>query len=662
MPEHFSYKSYLWSLGTTSFRMANFHRKVEEQLILLDDFWRQDDNQIQAWKSNAVLQAKYYDFIFDKGFITGQIQDEPDKKAKTARQKTSGLVDIGLIDDDRRLTPVGKELLQMSKVGDFSSDNAFQIPSDSFLYLKQMLKTANPTESGVVRPFLVTGKVLSCCAGYLSEDEFTYLLPLCVREDITTDMIEKIALYRQGRKTLDDIIIETVLCRYHYPEALDFFIHAEKTPENIMTIGMNRDGIRHDKCYVDLYEQLKKVYLLQEEEAVSELMHAAKGIKHKPGSLWRGLLFTNVRKYKAFSDLADNAFQHVETQEQFDRCFFTYLHLIKIKANLTDYKDLNRRYLQITDAVLFDDGKVTFTPLFANFFKTDAGKVFDDAYKDCHLLREDCDLEKINQHLIFVDQEVIDIFNTENGMALDSIKGVYDYIENERYDRFRHLIDTKFPNRVILSMLDAFETRDKDAELINIVGAEADVPTIFEYIVAVAWYRLSGYRGKILEYMNLSLDMNLLPRTHAGGGESDIVYKYEKTPFYPKHTLLIECTLMEGTVQRHGEMEPVSRHLANYMIDEDENAYCTFVSTDLHASVVSDFRMRKNSPYYRNDTEHVDGMKIMPLHTRELKCILEKDMSYAQLYQIFEAAYVSTDIQAPPEWYKTCIKAEIELQ
>ncbi|SET20182.1 AlwI family type II restriction endonuclease [[Clostridium] polysaccharolyticum] len=49
-------------------------------------------------------------------------------------------------------------------------------------------------------------------------------------------------------------------------------------------------------------------------------------------------------------------------------------------------------------------------------------------------------------------------------------------------------------------------------------------------------------------------------------------------------TLLIQnflIVLMEGTTQRHGEMEPVSRHLANYMIDEDENAYCTFVSDNL---------------------------------------------------------------------------------
>jgi len=659
MPEHFTYKSYSWSLGTTSFRMADFHRKVEEQLILLNAFWDIPENRSKAWRSNSKTQALYYDFLFDRGFITGEIQDKPDKKAKTARQKTSGLVDIGLINDDRRMTAVGKKLLDMSLAGDFSCDNEFQIPKDSFLYLKQIMKTTYETEDWRVRPYLVTGKVLMACDGYLSDEEFTYLLPLCVSCEITNAVIESIKLYRKGQKTLDQIMIETVMCRYNYPSALRYFVNASKTPENIMTIGMNRDGIRHDACYVELYKQLKRVYLNKERAAVSSLMKAAKTIKNKPGTLWRGLLFSNVRRFDSFSDLAHNSFDNVQSEEQFDRCFFTYLHLIKMKATLGDYKDLNRRYLTITDSIIFDDGKVEFTPLFANFFKTDAGKVFDDAFSCCHLLAEDCEIQKINEYLVFDDKKVIEVFNTENNLSVDSIKGVYDFIENDRYNRFRHLIDTKFPNNVIVSMLDKFETREHDSDLLSLVGGEADVPTIFEYIIAVAWYRISGYSGKILDYMNLSLDMNLLPRTHAGGGESDIVYKYSETPYYPAHSLLIECTLMEGTTQRHGEMEPVSRHLANYMIDEDENAYCTFVSNNLHASVVSDFRMRKNNPYYRNDSEHVDGMKIIPLHIRELRSIIEKNMSYPQLFKIFDAAHVATDIQAPPEWYNTCVKAEI---
>ena len=41
----------------------------------------------------------------EKHFVKG---DAP-RRAKDAREKTSGLVDIGLIDPDRHLTEVGKE-------------------------------------------------------------------------------------------------------------------------------------------------------------------------------------------------------------------------------------------------------------------------------------------------------------------------------------------------------------------------------------------------------------------------------------------------------------------------------------------------------------------------------------------------------------------------
>lgn len=662
MPEHFSFQTYAWSLGTTSFRMADFHRKVEEQLMILDDFWRLNENVNASWEANPATQVRYYEYAFSRGFITGELaENDNESKAKTARQKTSGLVDIGLLFDDRKLTPVGLRLLQLARTGNFSSDNGFQIAADSYIYLKQILKTAYPIQDGYVRPFLVTGKLIKACDGYLSDDEFTYLLPLCVDEDILEDMVEKIHLLRSGQTTIDRIICDTVLNRYNYPDAVDYLVHSDKSPDDIMIVGMNRKSPRYDSAYVPLYAALANVYLNHNRGSVNSLVRAAKGIKNKPGTLWRGMLFDNPRSVHDFSDLKTNEFIETANEGQFARRFFKYMHLFKIKANLSDYQDLNRRYLNITDAFLFEDGRVTFTPMFDNFFATNAEHCFDRAFEYCNLLAQDCDIEQIDECLIFNEEEVINVFNENRDTQFETMEQVYDFIETEQYNRFRNLIDTRFPNNTIISVLANCETRDHDDELISLFGGEADVPTIFEYIVAVAWYRISRYQGRILEYMNLSLDMNLLPRTHAGGGESDIVYKYTATDSYPEHTLLIECTLMEGTTQRHGEMEPVSRHLANYMIDENENAYCTFVANNLHASVVSDFRSRKYSPYYRNDTEHVDGMKIIPLHTRELRSVLEKNISYAQIYSVFESAYNDTAVGAPPEWYNSCVKAEIDL-
>ena len=56
-------------------------------------------------------------------------------------------------------------------------------------------------------------------------------------------------------------------------------------------------------------------------------------------------------------------------------------------------------------------------------------------------------------------------------------------------------------------------------------------------------------------------------------------------------------------------------------------------------------------PYYDpNDYEKfVDGMKIIPLQTSELKKIVSKGTRYKDLYTIFDAAYKSE--LKPHEWY-----------
>ena len=46
MPNVIPYKSFCWSLGTTSFRTKNFNKTIEEQLSLLDEFWKLEEIKI----------------------------------------------------------------------------------------------------------------------------------------------------------------------------------------------------------------------------------------------------------------------------------------------------------------------------------------------------------------------------------------------------------------------------------------------------------------------------------------------------------------------------------------------------------------------------------------------------------------------------------------
>jgi hypothetical protein len=215
----------------------------------------------------------------------------------------------------------------------------------------------------------------------------------------------------------------------------------------------------------------------------------------------------------------------------------------------------------------------------------------------------------------------------------------------------------------LLGLLDDFDNRNDD-EISKKVTDNADTPTIFEYILGVIWYKVSGYKGRILDYMKLSLDANLLPITHAAGGEADIVYEYGETQDYPAHTLLLEATLADSTNQRRMEMEPVSRHLGNHLLrNQNQCSYCLFATNYLDKNVISDFRMRKLMPFYdtRDDSRYVIGMKIIPLQTSDLRSIIITKKKYSDLYLKYEKAYQKDPTMMPVYWYETCVKEQTDI-
>lgn len=65
-------------------------------------------------------------------------------------------------------------------------------------------------------------------------------------------------------------------------------------------------------------------------------------------------------------------------------------------------------------------------------------------------------------------------------------------------------------------------------------------------------------------------------------------------------------------------------------------------------------------PYYSTDgTNCVNGMKIIPCQTTEIKTIIQNKLNYTQLYKIFEKAYNSS--LAPNQWYEQEIVHKIEF-
>lgn len=648
MPQ-FPYKSFCWSLGTTSFRTESFNKTIEEQLKLLREFWNVPDNASLSWSGNADLQTKYYDFMKKNNFVDGNANNKP----KDAREKTSGLVDLGIIDDARRITPAGLSLLKICDYGDFRGDNVFQIDKDSYIYLKQMLKVSNAISTDYVRPFIVLLYVLNQ-VGELSSDQFKYLLPLCINCEITEEIVSKLS---NGVIDINETILKILMEKDNYKNALDYFLANSVTESVLMDIGMNRKSRTYDKPYYELYKSLYNVYVLGNKNKAYDVYLATK--KVNIGIWWRDYLFNTIAssriKNHPLSCLKANAFDGACDDNSFKKVFFEVMHLFKAKATLSDYYDLNRRYVKTTDCVLFIDGKVKLDIAPHAIFKNVIDTLYEDAYTNSDNLTEDVELEEINSSFAVDEPTIVKQISEELGITATTIQEVKDKIEDERYERLNHLIDTKFTDGNLLYLFDCFKNRTDD-EIQKMVTDNADVPTIFEYILGLTWYKISERKGKILDYLKLSLDSDLLPKEHAQGGEADIVYEYEASSDYPAHSMLLEATLADSTNQRRMEMEPVSRHLGQHLLKNGNmNSYCVFATNFLHINVISDFRSRKSTPYYDSQdySKYVDGMKIIPLETAELKTIITKKLTYKQLYVVFDEAYKSSI--APHEWYKNKI-------
>lgn len=647
------YKSFCWVIGTTSFRTAKLNLKIEQQLRLLNEFYK----SINPWEWTNSTQEKYYDFMKDKEFVSG----DASRKDKDAREKTSGLVDIGLIAENRLLTAVGEKLLEITNKEEISKNNIFNIEDDSFIYLKQLLKTSINVDGKIVKPYIVLVYCLEELE-YLTYDEFTYFIPLITDKESLNEIIENIRKYRKKELKKEDIIYKKLISMKNYQEAEKVLLANKITEDLICLVGMNRKSKTYDKIFFQLYQLLKAIFIDKSNQDYLKTFEIISNITGKSSIHWKNLIFkTNkkesIKKEKEKSIDENCPFKISKNEDEFKKLFFKYLHTFKAMATLEDYFDLNRRYLALTETFIFEDSLIKLDIFQKYYFKECISDLIDEAFIENKNLKDDIELSEISDNLKIDLNKVYSNLSKDLNIKITNLDEANKYIQDERYKRFNLLIENKFSDEVLLKLLEYFEKRE-DKEIEKLVTDEATIPTIFEYILGIIWYKVSERQGNILEFMKLSLEANLLPKTHAAGGYADIIYEYEACTFYPRHSLLLEATLADGNNQRRMEMEPVSRHLGDYRIRfNNPFDYSLFVSTYLDRNVISDFRYRKIIPYVR-DEKIIKGMKIVSMDTSSLKKIIEKKIKYKYLYEVFNK-YHEMPVETE-DWHDDMIKEATE--
>ena len=657
-----AFQSYCWNLGTTSFRVQNLNYKIERQLQMLNELW--SDRSNITW--DGITQEKYYNIMHKEGFVTGDAQ----RKDKNARQKTSGLVEIGVIDKERKITEIGYKIIEIIKNNDFESNNIFNIHKDSFIYLKQLLKMQKIDTNMEVKPFIVLIYLLSNLE-YLNRDEFTYLLPLCLKNCEAKDMLITIKMLREKEITIEDIIKNRMNSMKNYQEALEFMNNNDiDTLEKFAKVDMNRKSKEYSKDLFEFYKYLLEVSQreLNEDDLnkIIEFIKIQSNKNSKVAKYWKDYfgystkaIFTDEWKEYIKTTRIFNAKDKIE----FNTEFFRIMHTAKWKATLEDYADLNRRYFSLTDIILFKDNRVELDILPRYYFLNIAEELLNTKFLNTKEYKEyiekDIKFEEIYDCLDININDIITQIRVDYPESKISLDNVKDFIQDEREKRFEELIEKRFKKENLIELFRNIEN-DNRKEVEEYLDCEATIPTILEYVLAIAWYRISNKQGNILDFMKLSLDANLLPKNHAGGGTADIIYHYYRNEIYDEHDLLLEATLTDSTSQRKAEMEPVSRHLIrNKQEYDNETSYAVFVANILNEEVLSDFRGRRNHWYKGKNDEAKQGLKIIPLSINDIIKILEKNLNYKQLYELFVNAYNDTKTN-DLEWYDILIKEPIK--
>ena len=548
---------------------------------------------------------------------------------KDARVKSAPLEDFNLIKRKEKLiTSQGYELLELIKNQAYKIDNDFlQIDLISLFFLKSALNFAK--SPNLLQKYLEVFKEFS---GEMSMEMFA-LLPLINNFASVSEFINHLKHHTLFTNATDSSNVDMFLRDLEKGTLkTDYFKTAKGDASAISIINAL------EKIFLPLRKNRDKTVLknLLSSQCEAEFLHFKK--------LYLPYISEASKKDEKLQEIYD--FVCAGDLQEFGARFYDLIMRARLQANLDDYCDLNRRYLNLSGIFEFKRDKVSLNLVFKIIF----------AHSKCNEILQKIATSEISQNILseyFNDTEFKSLFEK---YGITNQSDLAHYKQNTDKAKLQNLISSQFKRDEIIEILKLFEDRKNDALIAKKVTTEATIPTIFEYIIAIAWHYIDENNLDRILCAGLSLDSNLLPKSHAVGGEADFKFKYSD------HALMIEVTLTEKTNQRRAEMESVSRHLGNLLLelsaDKRQKSFGIFIAPYLDNNVLNDFRSRIYC-YFERDSSFVKGMNILPLSTQDIIKILQSKHSYQNLIPHFHKLFASENDWGS-KWYENEIAPFID--
>ncbi|MDO4431119.1 MAG: AlwI family type II restriction endonuclease [Lonepinella koalarum] len=659
-----------FNMGDTSIRVK---KQVDMYQFLLERLsrfhyadldWKDKDFQEEFYKyihKEIIRLEKEDGILLFENFNREYKVPEEDKIGQRARTWTNPLVKNGLLNSNRSLSEVGECYLNNSLKEADELEELMTYDLNNLLYLRQYLKMRiySPHTDRYFYNFRIAIK-LSVCFEDIPRRDFLQIVE-SISPSMSEKEIEEVILdyetVANGEKSFDE---------YYFKHFSHPFIKDEKV---LLARRMFVENDFSDEMFELCFPNGKSGKESPYKEFVLSLIEL---IDNKTISSYENIkelsTRSDIKKAFSFNQLAFKFTKNENIDEFLERnkdsellqkdhyAIFRQFTNSKRTDLIREYSDMCVRSFQATGIFSFDNGLVNLN--YRWLFKS-LLDVLGDRFKFCgeesYSNYEECE-ESIwfkNISLIDIFQlNTIDVDNVLKSIQLEfgisHLDDLHSFIEIKKELEYKEFVDKKFPKKTVINILNEISNRN-DKKVFELVTENATIPTIFEYILTIAWYHLSKNKDYLLhKSFQLTLDGNKLPLTHRGGGAGDIEI------ISKDYALLIEATLMNSNTQKRGELEPVIRHSINFKLQNlgKQNIQSLFIANELDSNVINIFRAMQfvnlNGTIEKGE---VNGLDIFALTTKDLISILEKDFSDEYLLSTIRNNRMSKPMIVEQDWY-----------
>ena len=592
-------------------------------------------------------------------------RNELDKSVEArARHYTSNLVKLGFADSDRQITDVGDVLLDNIPIHKDIIESLLPLNNTNIIYLRQLLKLRifDNNAERYYSPFNMALYAL-LIKSRISQDEFCEII--------------------QG------------LSPYHNISDLDLFINSYKKDDIIQSysfavpVSINNGNAISDEAFSKIFTNQKSKNAIIIYHKFYKALYAFLNCKdsttlntlltiyedNKPMLNKAFGYGSNIFKNKRGNRPAVSDFLKKEKNDLFNGQLNStfYLRFVRSKTidTIREYSDTTMRIFKATGLISFDNGYVELVcrdlcncifdkgTIKSHIF----GNITDEEISNISDYEEMVDSYYCSNHSIIsildysdevVDRMLLDVQSEFGGAAIVDIPQI---IKRRRKNDFDKFVDKNYPETRVKDLLGMFSDRSNDGKIKEEVCPDATVPTIYEYVVGLAWYYFSNKTIDLLSSFNLTLSANFEPLTHAGGGMGDIVI-YEE-----KQVIMLEATLMNANSQKRGEWEPVLRHSVNLKIDEENstNREVTtfFIADSFDFNTINIWKAISSVPLQSSTDKdkYTDSVIIMPINNDELSKLMDRKSEYNSIIQQVRNLFLKDITSFDKDWRDKFIKS-----